>query len=70
MMRMYGPVILMRENLPVDAPTEIVRQKRVPFDECVEYVSELLDMAAERLPDKIINTADELGRRHAPPPSH
>ena len=66
MMRMYGPVILMRENLPVDAPTEIVRQKRVPFDECVEYVSELLDMAAERLPDKIINTADELGRPTRP----
>ena len=66
MMRMYGPVILMRENLPVDVPTEIVRQKRVPFDECVEYVSELLDMAAERLPDKIINTADELGRPTRP----
>lgn len=62
MMRMYGPVILMRENIPVDAPTEVVRQKRVPFDECVDYVTELLDMAAERLPNKIINTADELGR--------
>lgn len=66
MMRMYGPVILMKENLPIDASVEEVRQKRAPFDECVDYVCELLDLAAERLPDIIQNEASELGRATRP----
>ena len=66
MMRMYGPVVLVRENLPIDAGIVEVRQKRNSFDECVEYVCGLLDEAAKRLPDRIINEGTELGRVTAP----
>lgn len=60
--RMYGPIILIDENLPIDATPEEVRLKRAPVDSVVNFISNLLDTAAVNLPEKIINQATELGR--------
>lgn len=62
LMRMYGPIPLIKENLSIDAEPEIVRLKRCPWDECVDYVVQLLDEAVVDLPLVINNRIEELGR--------
>ncbi|HMI05646.1 MAG TPA: RagB/SusD family nutrient uptake outer membrane protein [Pedobacter sp.] len=60
--RLYGPVPLIRQNLPISAGVEEVQIKRSPSDECINYIVELLDEAAPDLPPRIINEVAELGR--------
>lgn len=60
--RQYGPIPLMKENLPIDAPAEEVQQYRKPVDEVVEYIASLLDEAAALLPLTIEDQASEMGR--------
>ena len=62
LMRMYGPIPIIKENIPVDAPEEEVQRSRQPVDEVVEYIVELLDSSAEKLPDMITDRTTELGR--------
>jgi starch-binding outer membrane protein, SusD/RagB family len=60
--RMYGPIPLIKENLPVSVPTEDVKAVRSTVDECVAYMVSLLDEAAVNLPERIIDETSELGR--------
>jgi hypothetical protein len=62
LVRMYGPVVLIRENLPVDAPPDAVRIPRSPVDECFDYIVSLLDEAYPDLPERISNEVQESGR--------
>ncbi|HMI05439.1 MAG TPA: RagB/SusD family nutrient uptake outer membrane protein [Pedobacter sp.] len=62
LLRMYGPIPLIRENLPISADVEETRVTREPVDDCVNYIVQLLDEAAVDLPDKIQADATELGR--------
>lgn len=62
LLRMYGPIPLMRENLPVWSGIDEVRVFREPVDECVNYISDLIDEAVPALPLEINNIASELGR--------
>ena len=62
LMRMYGPIPLIKESLPIDADSELTRMKRNTWDECVEYVVQLLDEASPDLPIIINNRTEELGR--------
>ena len=62
LLRMYGAIPLVRENLPISAGSETVRVYRDPFDECVDYIVELLDEAVPNLPLSISNIINELGR--------
>ncbi|MDR2038115.1 MAG: RagB/SusD family nutrient uptake outer membrane protein [Bacteroidales bacterium] len=62
LVRMYGPIVLVRENLPVDAPPDQVRVPRSPVDECFDYIVSLLDEAFPSLPDIITNEVQENGR--------
>ncbi len=62
LIRMYGPIVLIKENLPVGAPPEQVRIPRSPVDECFDYVVQLLAEAESGLPDKIDFEVSELGR--------
>ena len=66
LIKMYGPIHIIRENLPIDASEKQVRLSRDPVDECFDYVVELLDEAIPLLPDEIFNPQDELGRITAP----
>ncbi len=51
LMREYGPVILLGEDvIPTDAPATDMQLPRSPYDDCVNYVVSELDKAAETLP--------------------
>jgi len=58
----YGPVVLIRQNLPVSAGPDEVKIPRSPVDECFEYIVTLLDEAYRDLPERIYSEVTELGR--------
>ncbi|UOB17969.1 RagB/SusD family nutrient uptake outer membrane protein [Abyssalbus ytuae] len=62
LMRMYGPIPIIREVIPVDAPESELQVAREPIDESVNYLVALLDEAAVGLPPQIVDTQNELGR--------
>ena len=62
LVRMYGPIVLMKQNIPVDADEGAVRLPQSPVDSCFNYMVQLLDEAALHLPDRITDEASELGR--------
>ena len=55
LLRQYGPVVIMEEVLPVDAPAEALQIPRSSFDECVNYIVQELGTATQNLPLEIIN---------------
>ncbi|MEX2592538.1 MAG: RagB/SusD family nutrient uptake outer membrane protein [Anditalea sp.] len=66
LMRMYGPIPIMRENIEVSSGVEAVRVSRDPVDEVANYIVELLDEAIPELPLVIEDRGLELGRITAP----
>ncbi|MFA9187368.1 RagB/SusD family nutrient uptake outer membrane protein [Flavobacterium magnesitis] len=62
LMRMYGPIPVIRVNIPIDAPEEQIQVSREPIDETVDYLVSLLDEASIGLPPQITDTQNELGR--------
>ncbi len=62
LLRMYGPIPIIEKNLPVDASEGEVNVERTPVDECVDYIVALLDSAANRLPIRITDVTNEMGR--------
>ncbi|MEN6453744.1 MAG: RagB/SusD family nutrient uptake outer membrane protein [Prolixibacteraceae bacterium] len=62
LVRMYGPIVLIKENLPVSADPDEVKIPRSPVDTCFDYIVQLLDEAANDLPEKIDFEVSELGR--------
>lgn len=62
LMELYGPIPLVKENLPVFAELGEVQTYRNPFDECVDYVIELIDEAIPDLPLNVTSVGTELGR--------
>lgn len=63
LLRMYGPVPIIRENLPMDNPGQIYRD---PVDDVVEYIVSLIDEAVPDLPLKIDDVMLYLGRATQP----
>lgn len=62
LLRMYGPIPIIKTNLDITASTEQVRVSRAPVDSVFSYIVQLLDEAAPDLPPVITNQAQELGR--------
>lgn len=63
LLRMYGPIPLMKTNIPIDAPEDQINVKRQPIDECVSYIADLLDTATAKLPeDNALVPTTEAGR--------
>lgn len=62
LMRMYGPIPIIDENLPIAASISEVRVVREPIDEVVAYIVRLLDEAIPDLPLAIADELTELGR--------
>lgn len=52
LLRMYGPIVIINENLPISSTPEEVRLKRAPVDKVVAFISDLLDEAKTDLPVK------------------
>lgn len=66
MLRMYGPIPIVNDNVPVDADLTSSYVKRAPVDECVNAISGWLDSAVALLPERIVNENTELGRATKP----
>lgn len=62
LLRLYGPIPIIRENLPVSSSPEDVRIYREPVDDVVNYIVDLLDEAIDDLPDNIQIEIEEMGR--------
>ncbi len=62
LMRMYGPIPVIRVNVPIDAPEDQIQVSREPIDQTVDYLVSLLDEASVALPPQIVDTQNELGR--------
>ena len=65
LLRMYGPIPLIKTNLPVSSKPDEVKVYREHVDSCFNYIVSLLDplMENDQLPDRIVGTeATELGR--------
>ncbi|SFB82296.1 Starch-binding associating with outer membrane [Parapedobacter composti] len=62
LLRTYGPIPIMRENLPISASGDEVRVVRRPVDEVFAYIVELLDEAIVHLPDNVLDENSEMGR--------
>lgn len=60
--RMYGPIAIIKVNIPVNADANEVYPVRSPIDSCVNYMVQLLDEAIPSLPERIDNEVTELGR--------
>ncbi|MBJ6369606.1 RagB/SusD family nutrient uptake outer membrane protein [Snuella sedimenti] len=60
--RMYGPIVLVPENVEVDAEVDEFHQFRSPIDECSSFIVNLLNEAAPDLPLVIGDIELELGR--------
>lgn len=66
LVRMYGPIPLIKTNLPVSADVKQVKVVRDPVDSCFNYIVQLLDEAAPALPPSIISPSTEAGRITGP----
>jgi hypothetical protein len=67
LLKAYGPIPIIDENLPISASSEQVKVERRPVDEVVDYIVELIDDATGDdssigLPVRIDNQTTELGR--------
>lgn len=62
LLRLYGPIPLIKENVPVSADYGDVYPTREPIDACFDYIIKLIDEATVDLPEKIDNEITELGR--------
>ncbi len=49
LVRMYGPIPLIRENLPISVGVDEVKVSREPVDDCFAYIAQLLDEAKDDL---------------------
>src|SRR3546814_3603984 len=63
LLRMYGPIPLIKNNLAITADVKDIKQiERNTIDECMEYIVQLLDEAAVDLPDIVQFEIQEAGR--------
>lgn len=62
LMRQYGPIPNIKENLPITAPTAETRVFRNTFDENVEYIVGLIDDNMDLLQERYISRPTEVGR--------
>lgn len=62
LMQLYGPIVLAKEETPLSASPQELMVYREPFDECVDYVVDLLDEAITDLPLILSDPLSEQGR--------
>ncbi len=62
LLRMYGPIPLIKENLPVEVDISKVKITRAPVDECFDYIVQLLNEGKDDLPPTVTDPVKMLGR--------
>ncbi len=60
LLRQYGPVVLVKEEMPNNA--DFAGMPRNTYDQCVEYICTMMDEAAEDLPWHWMDDTNNLGR--------
>ena len=58
----YGPIPIIKENLPIYTDTRDVKVYRDPVDDVVDYIVELIDEATPDLPAILMSETLEFGR--------
>ena len=61
LMKQYGAIPIIKENLPVDVDIELTRVSRDPFDNSIEYLVELIDEAMIDLPAQLLDKSTQAG---------
>lgn len=61
LLRQYGPIVLMENEVKLDATGDALYPKRMPYDDCVNFITKKLDEASALLPNDV-NSSRELGR--------
>lgn len=56
MMRLYGPVIILQDQVPVNGSGDEIFFKRNTFDDCVNYVADQLDSAYAEIKQSVIGS--------------
>jgi hypothetical protein len=62
LLRMYGPIVVVEENLPVSASEEEAARPRTSVDSTFSYIFDLVDEAVPDLPARVSERTTELGR--------
>lgn len=62
LVRMFGPIPLIKTNLPIDASVDEVKVFRDPVDSCFNYMVKLIDEAVDDLPLNTVDIQNEAGR--------
>jgi len=62
LLQLYGPIPIIKENLPVNATLDEVRLYREPVDDVVNYIVQLLDEAVPDLPMEVLVPVSDAGR--------
>ncbi len=62
LLRIYGPIPIIRDNIDISAGTATVSVKREPVDSCFSYINQLMEEAAPDLPLQLENENSEAGR--------
>lgn len=62
LLRQYGPIPIVKKNLPVSTDVAGVQVARNTVDEVVNYIVELLDEAISSLPASVTSEIKDLGR--------
>lgn len=64
LIRMYGPIVLRKNVVPINAPESKIKVPRSPVDSCFSYVVHLLNQAIHNpgLPARVANKQENLGR--------
>lgn len=62
LLQLYGPIPLIKENFELYDSPEAIKVYREPFDECIDYIVELIDESLPDLPLTITNNIQEDGR--------
>lgn len=60
LLRQYGPIVLIKELLPSSA--DFANMQRAPYDECVKYICDMMDLASDDLPMHYWDNQTRLGR--------
>jgi hypothetical protein len=62
LLRCYGPIPIIDENLPISADPDAVQVYRQPVDEVADYIVRTLNEAIPDLPHMVANFTTDLGR--------
>ncbi len=55
LVRSYGPIPILDENLPISASIEEIRVKQNTVEECFDYIVNTIDSSIDRLPERVTN---------------